>query len=332
MFICLSSKERLLLQQKNHLITGVVLYFVFLFKFNTMDKLSIKDLLSYLREHITLILIFVSLIGGLGQFYNLVNISAELLNFYSVSQVLIKGLFYLLLTILAFISTYFIVYILMEIEVSKYNIIVKLVQYIIVFVLQLLIFIYLIDYAYLIVIGLLLSFNLIIKIIFNDKEDKEDKTSKSEIKNTNNHYKTFGIVFGFLFLFIFGKYEIVDYRFPSKNTIKINGVACKNNNECYNLKYYNDKYAFYVLTKKDSVNGEISKVIVKKLDDVIETKNYKLYEDELSFSKAKNDSFNQVLRKQDSIFEIEMKKSRKSLDSMTKELQNSIEDYKKSLK
>ncbi|MDM1542358.1 hypothetical protein [Empedobacter sp. 189-2] len=292
-----------------------------------MDKLSIKDLLSYLREHITLIIIFVSLIGGLGQFYNLVNISAELLNFYSVSQVLIKGVFYLFLTLISFISTFIMVYFMMTIDESNKPKFMKFLSYLFLVVIQILLFYFYPDYVYLIFISFPLSFIAMIRVYYKFK-------TKSRLLNSNKNdtNEIFLIITILIFACIFMKYEIVDYIYPTDKPIKMNRVACKNNNECYNLKYYNDKYAFYVLTKKDSVNGENSKVIVKKLDDVIETKNYKLYEDELSFSKAKNDSFNQVLRKQDSIFEIEMKKSRKSLDSMTKELQNSIEDYKKSLK
>lgn len=291
-----------------------------------MDKLSIKDLLSYLREHITLIIIFVSLIGGLGQFYNLVNISAELLNFYSVSQVLIKGVFYLFLTLISFISTFVMVYFMMTIDESNKLKFMKFLSYLFLVVIQILLFYFYPDYVYLIFISFPLSVTAMIRVYY--KFETKSKLLNSKKDDTNEVFLIITII---IFACIFMKYEIVDYIYPTDKPIKMNRVACKNNNECFDLKYYNDKYAFYVLTKKDSIKGEITKVIVKKLDDAIETNNYKLYEEKYNYSMTKNDSVKKERKKEDSLYNIERLKHRKSLDSITKELKNSIEEYKKSL-
>lgn len=278
--------------------------------------------LSNLKEYLPIILLFASISGGLGQFINLLWLSPNYLEFYSASQLFVKGALYISFllgsVIICLICLLFILWNkkYLELKTSICSII-------------LLILIYfepipkpIFGTAFLMTINILVALFIIIPI--EQKDDRNDfKTQYDLLFKYGFHFRNTIIMILYNF-FIFQFYYGVNREIAIKKDIPLN-IPNKvylhdDTANPYKLTYFNSEYVFY--------KNHQGNVIVKNIDYFINDLNI-------------IDSL--TIKKQEVIKEKEYKKDMDSLVIKTKsnmvEIQNKhdsllkvIDDLKKKSK
>lgn len=224
---------------------------------NRISSLTLKDL----KDFIPLILLGTSIAGGLGQFINLTSISPSLLNFFSTSQMITKGVFFLAFSIVALIFLSLNILIIDWFRSSKYKwmpLVISIVLLIINYNIG--VYFHLIHFFWLSITFLIILFLNEIGELIPSKKKQNDK--KGKVINGDNDTIILLAISIFLFSIFFFKYEL-KYNYLSAKDFPINiPKEVYNYKESYKLAYFNDKYAFY--------ESDSEKIIVKQIDKLIE--------------------------------------------------------------
>lgn len=215
-----------------------------------------KWYIKIIKQNIPLILFFLSIIGGIGQFIRLLTLSPHLLIYFSATQIIIEGVLFLFYLI----STYSI-YLLSRnifdwIGNLKITILKLLIQFIFIFSIMLSVLIH----PYLGFLCMPACFILGVEFIYKNVGEffymNEDENHKP--------LKTFPIAYNWL-LYIILFYSTY-YFYPVEN-IKIINILTEIKNEetndkVFKLVFINDKYIIYKSVEEDSF-------LVKKLEKEI---------------------------------------------------------------
>lgn len=212
-----------------------------------------SDFFKNISERFALILAIPYFIGGLIQFIELSNISINLIKFFSISQLLVEGLFVSAQLLVLFVILYYIGLALNKINNNKIYVLIGIIFFISFWGSGFMMYYSInsskpaevINYY---VIGFLVSNCLLLSLIME----------KNLLKIGH-------------FFILFFVYYLASKAFTTDNKIQnISVLTNKLKLEYPNitLRYYNDQYLFY---EKDFKNQN-SEIIIRKMDDIFEEK------------------------------------------------------------
>lgn len=201
--------------------------------------IKLPDWLTTLKQYLPLVLVFTSVMGGVGQFIHLTSLSPSLLAFFSTSDVLVKGVFLLFfLMITTIINTY---------VIKVFNSMARLFPHTYLanfFALIFLIGSITVSYFFIEAFPFLIITNFILGIyLFAGNKLGNDKKKATSIKQILFYFAINSLICTICYDLIFIKYNV---------PINLRDIECdKTSKKCYKYKYHNDKYVFY--TNKEDI-------------------------------------------------------------------------------
>lgn len=255
------------------------------------------------KDYLPLLLLLTSIAGGLGQFINLIYISPDLLSFFSTSQMLTRGAFFI-----SFLVINILILLFSSIVFSINN---KWISSIVALIL-IKFFIWLsfkLDTpVFIVTICCLILFVVSRFINFEDK-NVENESNKSKKYLFEKPELVIIILFFVIYLLV---YEIrLSYYTYKRLPSNIPENVCVNNDikDCYYLIYFNDKYVFY--------ENDHDKLIIKNLDEIL--------------SMVKVDNEKEVIKKDSVKRKLEMDEYKEKSDSIFQNKLDSIRNQFKKL-
>lgn len=235
---------------------------------NIKIPLWIKEL----KDYVPLIILVTSIAGSLGQFINLFMISPGVLGFFSASEILIKGVFFLSVAFIILIIVIFFFQIVYQTYLKFPNTKnYKVSAGIILIVLIGLLFKYDI-LLFVLTPGFIMIVILLMDMPFGDLMELNNDEIESN-KDVTQVYNFFCILYAVNLLLAFTTY---DTPHAQKAITNIPEKLCMGDHKnCFELKYYNSQYVFYK-NNNDSV-------IVKSMTDMMAKNNTIEYKEAMEF-------------------------------------------------
>ncbi len=206
-----------------------------------------SSILKLISENVPLLLIGLSITGGLGQFLRLITLSPHLLIYFSASQIIIEGIlffFYLIISTLIYIFHKFIYDWLKRLS-TNYFVVLLLHIILIIFILS----------PVLIHQNLgLLCFPAFIAISFNFTNDFKKHLLKEELKSDKDKVYKYNVgAYLLVLLYVFIS-QLYFYSVDNFNIVNIptEMVNKEMNNKNFKLVFVNDKYVIYKSEEEDS--------------------------------------------------------------------------------
>lgn len=211
------------------------------------------DSAKTISEHGTFLVAIPYIIGGLWQFFQLTDISMDLIKFFSLTQLLIDGLLIMAQCICLYIFTYYISIIISAVKESSERV-----------------------YALLGVLILFICVGSGLTMAYQIATTGEDQIIQWSMRS---FLLFFIILFSFVMsnkisivtqiIFIFITYSLITKVFKGEN--KIENIThltskLKINHPSLELSYYNDQFLFFETNR----GKEDNKIIIKKMDDIFE--------------------------------------------------------------
>lgn len=230
-----------------------------------MNKIINNKYLSFIKEHITIIIITVTILGGLGQFLKLFSLSSNLLIFFSATQAVLEGvifIIYLAIIFLIFFINICIIILLKDYSTKKAFLI---ITSIILFTINLFLNNFLLKSDFNFFYLSMFSIIIYIIILFRSNDFfKEYEDYQVEEKRTPSVLYFISItMFCFLSFIYYYQSPIYSTNFYKKNNIEnIDKTINNDKGETYYLEFMNDKFLIYK-------NYENDKFIIHDLNEKI---------------------------------------------------------------